>query len=40
MKLIKGISLWILMILMAITTPIWYLFGYVITVEANRKRNK
>jgi hypothetical protein len=36
MKLIKILLTWIGMILMAITAPLWRVFNYEVTIEANR----
>jgi hypothetical protein len=37
MKAIKYLLVWIGMILMAITTPIWHIFKYDVSIEANRR---
>lgn len=40
MKLLKILLIYIGMIVMAITSPIWGLFGFEVTIEANRKQHR
>ena len=37
MKVLKGIIVWFGMMFMAITSAIWGLFGYEVSIEANRR---